>query len=407
MRLGSTLATARGADSVEATMTRRLPLMLAAPLLMVASLCIFYARAQERGGLEVQRGRDERIGARGAKTYYDKRWNLDDLPEYRPEQQVSGALRIWGSGYFKQGRLGDYWEQGFRKYHPDLKFEYHTQAPALGIPALCVGAADLAPSRHITFDETLMFQRVYSRDPSEITMVTGSLNVPGWNYALAIFVNKDNPITKLTIEQLDGIFGTERDGGYDGTTWRTDIARGPEKNIRIWGQLGLMGKWANQPINVYGYNLRYHIPRTFERLVFQGGDKWNERLHEYANYKNEDGSNTLEAQQVVDAIGKDPYGIGYSSVAFLIPQTKALAIAPRNSQQYVELNLETLRNRTYPLADEVYFYFDRVPGKPIDPKVKEFMRYILSREGQDAVQRDAKYLPLTAAVVRQQLKKLE
>ena len=388
-------------------MTRRLPLMLAAPLLMVASLCIFYTRAQERRGLEVQRGRDERIGARGAKTYYDKRWNLDDLPEYKPEQQLSGALRIWGSGYFKQGRLGDYWEQGFRKYHPDLKFEYHTQAPALGIPALCVGAADLAPSRHITFDETLMFQRVYSRDPVEITMVTGSLNVPGWNYALAIFVNKDNPITKLTIEQLDGVFGAERDGGYDGTTWRTDIARGPEKNIRAWGQLGLRGKWANQPINVYGYNLRYHIPRTFERLVLQGGDKWNERLREYANYKNEDGSNTLEAQQVVDAIGKDPYGIGYSSVAFLTPQTKALAIAPRNSRQYFELNLETLRDRTYPLADEVCFYFDRAPGNPIDPKIKEFIRYILSREGQDAVAKQGKYLPLPAETVAEQLKKLD
>ena len=388
-------------------MMPRWRLKLAVPMLIVVSIAVCYVRAQERGGLEVQRGRDERIGARGAKTYYDQRWNLDDLPEYKPEQQVSGVLRIWGSGYFKQGKLGDYWEQGFRQSQPNLKFEYHTQAPALGIPALCLGAADLAPSRHITFDETLMFERVFSRDPVEITMVTGSLNVPGWNYALAIFVNKNNPISKLTIQQLDGIFGTERDGGYEGTTWRTEIARGPEKNIRTWGQLGLKGAWANKPINVYGYNLRYHIPRTFERLVFQGGDKWNERLHEYANYKNEDGTNTLEAQQVMDALAKDRYGIGYSSIAYLTPQTKALAIAPRAGGEYVELNLETLRNRTYPLFDEVYFYFDREPGKAVDPKVKEFMRYILSREGQNAVQRDAKYLPLTAAVVREQLKKLQ
>ncbi len=326
--------------------------------LIVPALAASCARAQEeRGGLEVQRGRDERVGARGKKTYYDKRWNLDDLPQYKPEQNVSGTIRVWGSGYFAQGNLGKYWEEGFRKYHPEIKFDYHLKAPALGIPALCVGMADIAPSRHITFDETLMFERVFSRDPIEITMVTGSLNVAGWNYALGIFVNKNNPLTKLTIEQLDGIFGTERDGAYDGTTWRTDIARGPEKNIRTWGQLGLTGEWAEKPINVYGDNLRYHIPRTFERLV--------------------------------------------------TPQTKAIAIAPRGSDKYVELNLETLRDHSYPLFDEVYFYIDREPGKPVDPKVKEFLRYVLSREGQDAVQRDAKYLPLTANVVRTQLKKLE
>jgi phosphate transport system substrate-binding protein len=252
-----------------------------------------------------------------------------------------------------------------------------------------------------------MFERVFSRDPIEITAVTGSLNVPGWNYALGIFVNKDNPISKLTIKQLDGIFGTERDGGYRGTTWRSEIARGANENIRTWGQMGLTGEWAGKPIHVYGDNLRYHIPRTFERLVFQGGDKWNEQLHEYANYKNADGTNTLEAQQVIDAISKDPYGIGYSTVAYLTPQTKALAIAPREGGTYVELNLETLRNRTYVLFDEVYFYLDREPGKPVNAKVKEFVRFVLSREGQDAVQRDAKYLPLTGQVVREQLKKLE
>lgn len=376
--------------------------------LIVPILAATCSPAQEqRGGLDVQRGRDERVGARGKKTYYDKRWDLDDLPEYKPEQKVYGTIRVWGSGYFAQGYLGKYWEEGFRKHHPEIKFDYHFKAPALAIPALSMGMADIAPSRHITFDETLMFERVFSRDPIEITMVTGSLNVPGWNYALAIIVNKDNPILKLTVKQLDGIFGTERDGGYDGTSWNTTIARGADQNIRTWGQLGLTGEWADKPINVYGDNLRYHIPRTFERLVFQGGDKWNERLHEYANFKNVDGTNTLEAQQVVDAIVKDRYGIGYSTVAYLTPQTKAIALAPREGGAYVELNLETLRNRTYPLFDEVYFYLDREPGKPVDPKVKEFLRYVLSREGQDAVQRDAKYLPLTAAVVREQLKKLE
>jgi phosphate transport system substrate-binding protein len=363
--------------------------------------------SQSRDGLDVQQGRAERIGARGAKQYYTKRWNLDDLPSYKPGQKVSGVLRIWGSGYFAQGKLRDYWEAEFRKYQPDMTFEYQLKAPALGIPALCTGQADLAPSRHITWDETLMFQRVYERDPVEITFVTGSLNVPGWNYAIGIFVNDANPIAKLTIKQLDGIFGAERDGGYDGTTWNPEIARGPDKNIRTWGQAGLSGEWSNKPIHVYGDNLRYHIPRTFERLVFQGGDKWNESLHEYANFKNTDGTNTLEAQQVLNAVAKDPMGIGYSTVAYPTPHTKVLAVAAKDGGPYIELNLENVRNRTYPLADEVYFYFDHPAGKPVDPKVKEFVRYVLSREGQDAVQRDAKYLPLTAGIVKAQLGKLE
>lgn len=363
--------------------------------------------SQSRDGLDVQRGRSERIGARGAKQYYAKRWNLDDLPPYKPEQKVSGVLRIWGSGYFAQGKLRQYWEEEFRKYQPDMTFEYNLKAPALGIPALCTGQADLAPSRHITWDETLMFQRVYEHDPVEITFVTGSLNVPGWNYAIGIFVNDANPIRKLSIQQLDGIFGAERDGGYEGTTWNPAITRGPDHNIRTWGQAGLSGEWSDKPVHVYGDNLRYHIPRTFERLVFQGGDKWNENLHEFANYKNTDGTNTLEAQQVLDAVSKDPLGIGYSTVAYPTPHTKVLAVAAKDGGPYVELNLETVRDRSYPLADEVYFYFDHAPGKPVDPKVKEFVRYVLSREGQDAVQRDAKYLPLTGHLVQTQLRKLE
>src|SRR5258707_14752584 len=124
-------------------MMQRLLIKLILPLLIgltLPALGTTSARAQEkRGGLEVQSGRDERIGARGKKTYYDKRWNLADLPEYKPEQRLSGTIRIWGSGYFAQGYLRQYWEEGFRKYHPEIKFEYHFKAPALGIPALTMG----------------------------------------------------------------------------------------------------------------------------------------------------------------------------------------------------------------------------------------------------------------------------
>jgi len=363
--------------------------------------------AQIRDPLKVQEGREEKLKLRGSKAYYSERWNLDDLPVYTAKQKVSGVIRQWGSNYFADSSLGQRWEEGFKKYHSGISFQDELKTALAGIPALTFGMADVAALRHITSDETLLYQRYHSSWPVEITVVTGSLNVPGWSYAIGIFVHRDNPLSKLRIDQLDGIFGAQRSGAFQGTEWNTAVARGPEKNIRNWGQLGLTGDWANKPIHVYGYNLRYHIPATFERLVFQGGAKWNEQLVEFTNYKNSDGSTELEAKQVVDAVAKDPLGIGYSSIAFLTPGTKAIAIAPRGSDKYVELNLQTLRSREYPLADEVYFYVRRDPGKPLDPKVKEYLRYVLSREGQDAVQKDGKYLPLPARIVAEQLKRLE
>jgi phosphate transport system substrate-binding protein len=375
--------------------------------LLLAVVLVSTALAQTRDALEVQKGRDDKLKKRGAATYYDTHWDLSELPAYKPEQTVSGVIRQWGSNYFKDSPLGKAWEDGFKRFHPEVTFQDELKTTLAAIPALTFGLSDLGPSRHITSDETLLFQRYHDAHPVEFTVVTGSLNVPGWNYAIAIYVNKDNPLAKLTVEQLDGIFGAARSGAFVDISWDTSAARGADKNIRTWGQLGLTGEWADKPIHVYGYNLQYHIPRTFERLVFQGGAKWNEALTEFTNYKNPDGSTELEGKQSADAVAKDRYGIGYSGYGFATPQTKRVAVAPRGTANYVELNLENLHSRAYPLFDEVYFYTKREAGQPFDPKVREFLRYILSREGQDAVQQDAKYIPLTAAVVREQLKKLQ
>ncbi len=385
----------------------RLAALLPVIFSVAGGMSATYVHAQERDSLEVQRGRDAKLLKRGSKVYYTQHFNLDALPAYKPQQVVTGTIREWGSNYFQHGSLNKYWEEGFKKYHPDVKFDYHLETTGAAIPALTFGMADIAPSRHMTSNEALLFQRFHNSLPLEIPVVTGSLNVAGWSYALAIVVNKDNPIAKLSVEQLDGIFGAERDGAFETITWNTALARGPEKNIRTWGQLGLTGEWADKPINVHGYNLRYNIPRTFEHHVFQDGAKWNERLHEYANYKNKDGTTELEAMQVQTAVGNDKYSIGYSSVGFMTPQTKALAVAARGSKDYVELNLTTLQSHKYPLYDQVYFYLKREPGKQLDPKTKEFVRYVLSREGQEAVARDGKYLPLPAETVRELLKKLD
>jgi phosphate transport system substrate-binding protein len=260
------------------------------------------------------------------------------------------------------------------------------------------------------WDELMGFQRQFSYLPLGIVAVTGSYDVSGWNAAIGIFVHKDNPISKLTLKQVDGIFGAERSGAWKDLIWDESLARGPEKNIRKWGQLGLTGEWADKPIHVYGYNLQFHFPQEIESRAFGGvSSKWNENLREYANKLNADGSVRVAGLQMMEDLSKDPYGIAYVSAGtvYLTPTTKPIALAVSDGGPYYELNLENVRNRTYPMYADVFFYLNRDPKKPIDPKVKEFLRYILSRDGQEQVMRDGKYLPLTAEAVGEQLKKLD
>jgi phosphate transport system substrate-binding protein len=375
--------------------------------LAVLSVGAAWLYSQSRESLDVQRARTKLVSSRARKVFYTNKWNLDDVPEYRPKQRVSGTIREWGDNYFGDSYLNEYWERGFHRYQPDVKFEYNMKTALIAVPALSTGVADLAPSRLVTFEDLEGYQRVYNCDPLEVMVATGSYNVPGWSPAFAIVLNKANPLSKLTLKQLDGIFGAARTGGWEGTTWHPEVARTAKENIRTWGQLRLTGEWKNKPIHVYGLNLRYEMTNSFQLKVFQGGDKWNENMIEYANYAKPDGSLSIAAQQLMVDLSKDPYGIGYSGIMFLTPQTKAVALASKDGGPYYELNIENVRNRTYPLCLEVYFYIHREPGKPIDPKLKEYVRYTLSREGQEAIVRDGKYLPLTGNMVKEELKKLD
>ena len=377
---------------------------LASIIILAAAACV---HAQSRDALEVQKARNKHVLDRAKKVYYTRKWNLDDLPQYRPEQQASGLIREWGDNYFGDSNLNDYWEEGFHKYHPDVKFEYHLKTTLTAIPGLYTGVADLAPSRKITFSDTLAFERFFNYDPLEIVVANGSFDVPGWSNALGIFVNKSNPISKVSMSQLDAIFGAARDGGWIGTSWHPEFARKASDNIRTWGQLGLTGEWKDKPIHVYGLNLRYHQSTFFSDLVLKGSDKWNEGLRMYANYSKADGTLAIAANELVQDLGKDPYGIAYSGIQNLTPETRVLPLSAKDGGPYVDLSIDNVRNRSYPLADEVYIYLNREPGKPVDPKLKEYLRYILSREGQDAITRDGKYLPLTAEQVREQLRKLD
>ena len=355
---------------------------------------------------------------RAIKRYYEPKFDLSELPLYRPEHAVSGTIRQWGNNYIQDSPLVKVWEREFQRYHPEARFADNLSSSAVAFPALIAGVADLAPmGRQALWDELKGFEREGASgggegssnvDVVEIVMATGSYDVRGWTFALGVFVHKDNPLAQLTLGQLDGIFGAERSGGWDGLTWRPELARGADKNIRTWGQLGLTGEWADKPIHVYGYNFKYHFTDEIDKKVLKGSGKWNETLRMYSNAAGQkaDGSLTGAGELMMRDLSNDRYGIAYTGMPFKTPQTKALALAERPGEPYVELTLDNVQARRYPLLRDVYYYLKREKGKPLDPNAREFLRYVLSREGQAAVQRDGKYLPLTAQAVAEQLRKL-
>jgi phosphate transport system substrate-binding protein len=393
----------------EKSMIRRILMTLI--LAALAMPCVHAADAADEDSVAVQAAREKWVKNKGYKVYYTKKFDLSDLPHYKVEQKVSGTIRMWGSNYFTDSPLADYWIQEFQKYQPDVKFDLHLKTTLHAIPGLIFGMSDIGPmGRQITWDELLSYQRERNHLPIGIVAVTGSYDVSGWNPPIGVYLHKDNPLSKLSLQQLDGIFGAQRSGAWRELVWDKSLARGPEKNIRTWGQLGLTGEWANKPIHVYGYNLQFHFPQEIESRAFGGvSGKWNENLIEYDNLAQPDGSFKLAGQLMLEDLAKDPYGIVYCAGgnAWLTPQVKPIALSVKTGDPAYELTLENVRERKYPMYADVFFYIDRDPKKPVDPKVKEFLRYILSSEGQTQVMRDGKYLPLTAETVRAQLKLLE
>ena len=326
---------------------------------------------------------------------------LAALPAYQPQLAVTGLLRSRGNE--QMAALMRLWEQGFRKHHPGVIFEDTLKGSGSGMYGLELRTADMALmgrpinpfERYGTYERGWVF-------PIEIEVATGSSAAPHKSPAVAIFVHKDNPLAKLTMQQLDGIFGAERSGGWIGLSWNDKAARGPERNIRTWGQLGVTGALADQPIHVYGPpNRGAGEVSYFESRVFGGARIWNEELREYA-----------DRAQMIAELGRDPLGIAYAALGQGASGVKALALAATAAGPYVELTRETVAKRTYPLTRAVYIYYtiDNLQSEIMatrgDPRVREFLRYILSREGQQAVIREGSYLPLTAVAVAEQQRKM-
>lgn len=355
--------------------------------------------------LDVTKFRKERGVAGG----YTKRWDLGDMPVYAPKRQVSGTLRIWGSNYLKDGSLGQYWAEEFKKYQPGVTIEYNLPTAGIAIPALAAKVADLGVGRPATLMDLLTFEQVFRYSPTQVTVATGSYDVYGWSPAFAILVNEKNPLTQISMKQLDGVFGTERNGGYQGSVWRNDYPykRGPEENIRTWGQLGLTGEWANKPISPCGQSPRANIQVVFQNLVLRGSDQWVEGYQTYANYASPDAKIVPWSTQVKDHLKNDPYAICIGSPLTIGEGMRELAVQAYDGGPHVPRALESVRDRSFPLFNEIFFYANKPPGKAMDPMVEEFLRFVLSQQGQDQIQKEGRYLPLPGKIVHEQLKSLE
>jgi phosphate transport system substrate-binding protein len=263
-----------------------------------------------------------------------------------------------------------------------------------GLPALFTGIGDIAIlGEEVLPEAAAAFERALGYPPLGIEICTGSLDVRNFDYAQMFFVHRDNPINQLTLAQLDAVFGTEHRRGL--------------QNIRTWGELGLGGEWQDQPINPYGWAIADSFGFYLQTALLDGSHRWNNELREFVHINRPDGTIYDHGQQIIDALATDRYGIGASNIRYAGPQVKPLALGLHPGGAYYPATRQTLVERTYPLTRTIPAVVKRAPGMPLEAKVREFLRYLLSREGQEAINQDGRYLPLAPEFAAEQMRKLK
>jgi phosphate transport system substrate-binding protein len=300
-------------------------------------------------------------------------------------------IRIWGHGALGHDYIESLvikWEDGFRKLHPEIQFDNELHGTASAIGSLYTGTGDIAiMGREIWPVEVEAFTDVRGYPPLGIDVVTGSLDIRNKDFALVVFVNRANPLAQLSLPQIAKLFGAESE---------------PPKT---WGELGLTGEWAKRPIHLFGFAIHRGFGYYLEQRVFNGSAKWNPAMVELGDVKQPDGSLLDAGQRIVDAVGADPDAIGYSSLLYKNPEVRPVPIGPAGGPFLLPTH-ETIANHTYALTRSITAYIDRAPGKPADPRVAEFLRYVLSPAGQQAVVEDGGYTALPPSLARSEAAKL-
>ncbi|MBN2426435.1 MAG: phosphate ABC transporter substrate-binding protein [Calditrichaceae bacterium] len=295
----------------------------------------------------------------------------EKIPPYKKQTGISGNANSIGSD--TMNNLMTLWLEGFRKYYPLVNIQIEGKGSSTAPPALISGTAQFGPmSREMKAKEIDEFEEKYGFAPTQIRT---SLD------ALAIFVHKDNPLKSVSIEEADAIFSKTRKWGF-------------AKDIITWGDLGLSANWQNQPIRVFGRNSASGTYGFFKDEVLKKGDYKD-------TVKEQPGS-----ASVVQSVSEDQYAIGYSGIGYSTSGVRALPLSKKKSDKVYDGNYDNVVSKKYPLARYLYLYIVVDPQKPLDPLVKEFIKYVLSSEGQQIVVKDG-YLPLPYDVVMEELKKLK
>ncbi|HLQ38265.1 MAG TPA: PstS family phosphate ABC transporter substrate-binding protein [Planctomycetota bacterium] len=292
------------------------------------------------------------------------------LLEYKPTTSVAGTLKSIGSDTMNNEMT--LWAEAFRKLYPNVEIEIEGKGSATAPAALIAGTAHFGPmSRAMKNSEIDEFEKKFGYKP---TGLNTSIDM------LAVYVHKDNPIAKLTLPQIDAIFSKNRKGGYD-------------QDIRTWGDLGLGGDWADKPISLYGRNSASGTYVFFkEHALFTGDYK--------DSVKEQPGSSS-----VVQGVASDKYAIGYSGIGYKTADVRAVPLARDGKQKAIEAIPDNAYTGEYPMARFLIVYVNHKPGSELDPVRKEFLRYVLSRQGQMDVVKDG-YFPLTAKLARKELTKI-
>jgi len=318
---------------------------------------------------------------------------VNALPTYVPRKQVKGTVSLWGHGSFKRdfvGPLVQTWTAGLRRQQPAIDFDCRMYGTASAIDALFTGAGNVALlGEEISPAAAKAFQRSKGYAPTGIQIATGSLDVDFFDYAHMIFVHQDNPLAGLDLAQLDAVFGAEHRRG--------------SRNARVWGDLGLDGEWARAPIQPYGWKIDEDFALFFRGAVLEGSHRWNEVMLEYQHARRSDGSQYDRGQRILDALAQDRFGIAISNVRYATAQVRQVPLARQAGQRFVKASITTLISQEYPLVRIIPAFVDKRPDGHVDPAVREFLRYILSREGQSALVAHSAYLPLGERQIAAQL----
>jgi len=292
------------------------------------------------------------------------------IPEYQPQAVVKGAVDLIGTDALSD--LGDEWSTAFRKFHPGANLVFRPKLTKDAVKAFLEGANLLViTAREFTADENKAFQAKFGYLP---------MRIPVCLDANIVFVHKNNPLTSISMEQLDAIYSKTRQGG----------AKMP---ALVWGDLGLRGEWAKLPIHAYARAEGTASRASFAEKVLLNGEYRPGIL------------DRQDASSLAEAVMTDPAGIAFGTMASWYFANKVLPVVPYHTQDSRFPNQENITTSKYPMPRLYYAYLNRTPGSPLPAATNEVIHFILTREGQNAVA-DSGLLPGPPEFITIALKRL-